>query len=237
MDIDLNPYQVLGVPENATDQEVRSAYLELVKKYHPDRYRDNPLANLATEKLKEINEAYDTITKQRSENTASGGYNANYNNSGYNNSDYSAGYNNSGYNGGYSSGQSYGYSSELERVRRLLNANAVSEARAVLESVPTHNAEWNYLYGIALFRCGEYASARNYLNIAAQMDPSNAEYRNAANTTAAQGGRSYHTYGTERGSDGSGCCSGMSSACNCCSTLWCLDSCCECFGGDCCSCM
>lgn len=58
-----NPYEVLGVRENATEEEVRSAYRALVKKYHPDSYSNNPLADLAAEKLKEINEAYDTIEK------------------------------------------------------------------------------------------------------------------------------------------------------------------------------
>ena len=38
----MNPYEILGVPENATDEQVKEAYKELVKKYHPDRYQDNP---------------------------------------------------------------------------------------------------------------------------------------------------------------------------------------------------
>jgi molecular chaperone DnaJ len=54
----MNPYKVLGVSENASQEEIRAAYLELVKKYHPDKYTDNPLKELAGEKLKEINQAY-----------------------------------------------------------------------------------------------------------------------------------------------------------------------------------
>ena len=61
----MDPYKVLGVSENATPEEIRAAYLALVKKYHPDRYKDNPLKELANEKLKEINEAYDIIQKLR----------------------------------------------------------------------------------------------------------------------------------------------------------------------------
>ena len=64
-----DPYTVLGVGQDATDDEVKKAYRELARKYHPDNYANNPLADLAEEKMKEINEAYDTITKMRS-----GGY-------------------------------------------------------------------------------------------------------------------------------------------------------------------
>lgn len=54
-----DPYQVLGVPSTATDEEVKKAYRNLAKKYHPDNYHDDPLADLAQEKMKEINEAYE----------------------------------------------------------------------------------------------------------------------------------------------------------------------------------
>ena len=54
-----NPYKVLGVNEGATNEEIRAAYLSLVKKYHPDKYTDPDMKQLANEKLKEINEAYD----------------------------------------------------------------------------------------------------------------------------------------------------------------------------------
>ena len=51
-----NPYKVLGVNENATQEEIRAAYLQLVKKYHPDRYTDPDLKAVANEKLVEINQ-------------------------------------------------------------------------------------------------------------------------------------------------------------------------------------
>lgn len=63
-----DPYEVLGVPSNASDDEVKRAYRELSRKYHPDSYVDNPLAGLAEEKFKEVQEAYQQIMNQRSGN-------------------------------------------------------------------------------------------------------------------------------------------------------------------------
>ena len=60
-----DPYSVLGVNKNATDEEIKNAYRELARKYHPDNYQDNPLSELASEKMKEINEAYDAIINSR----------------------------------------------------------------------------------------------------------------------------------------------------------------------------
>ena len=68
-----DPYKVLGVSPNATDEQVKSAYRELAKKYHPDNYANNPLADLAQEKMQEINQAYDTIMAQRKRG-GGGGY-------------------------------------------------------------------------------------------------------------------------------------------------------------------
>ena len=70
-----DPYAVLGVSPNASDDEVKKAYRDLARKYHPDNYHDNPLADLAQEKMKQINEAYDQIQKMRSGGAgAQGGY-------------------------------------------------------------------------------------------------------------------------------------------------------------------
>ena len=83
-----NPYEVLGIKETATPDEIKKAYRELVKQYHPDRYENNPLKDLAEEKLREINEAYDTLTKKG--NTGSNGYG----NSSSSTSSYNTGYSN-----------------------------------------------------------------------------------------------------------------------------------------------
>lgn len=60
-----DPYAVLGISPQATDAEVKAAYREMARKYHPDNYSDNPLSELAQEKMQEINEAYDAIVRMR----------------------------------------------------------------------------------------------------------------------------------------------------------------------------
>ena len=138
----MNPYKVLGVSENATQDEIRKAYLALVKKYHPDRYSDGPMKDMANEKLKEINQAYELLTKKKESSGYGGG-------SGY------GGYSSYGQNtwsqGGYWQNQgSYSgdYAQEFSRVRSYFAQNNLNAAQSVLDNIPLHNAEWHYLYGI-----------------------------------------------------------------------------------------
>ena len=66
-----DPYKILGVSPDASDEEIKKAYRELAKKYHPDNYINNPLKDLADEKMKEINEAWDQIENERRNRTSS----------------------------------------------------------------------------------------------------------------------------------------------------------------------
>ena len=128
-----DPYQTLGVSESASDDEVKRAYRELARKYHPDNYHDNPLADLAQEKMKEINAAYEEINKRRSGGGAAahtGGYGSHSQQSSY--TQYSYGYG-SRANQQYKSESSSG-SSVLQQVRMALNSGNISRAEALLSN-------------------------------------------------------------------------------------------------------
>ena len=151
-----DPYKVLGVSPSATDEEVKDAYRKLAKKYHPDQYADSPLKDLADEKMKEINEAYDAITAQRK---AGGGQ---------------------GYNGAYNN-VGAGGSSGFNDVRSLIMSGRIADAEQILNGVPPErrNAEWYFLKGSVLYRRGWLEEAKDHFSRACQMDPGNPEYRQA----------------------------------------------------------
>ena len=152
-----DPYSVLGVSSNASDDEIKKAYRDLARKYHPDNYQDNPLADLAEEKMKEINEAYDTITKLR----AGGSYQQTTYNTGH------------GQQSGYSSNPTYA------RVRSLINAGDLGAAERLLFEVPQKNGEWYFLSGSIAYRKGWLDEAMQNYTLAVQMEPNNMEYRQA----------------------------------------------------------
>lgn len=203
-----NPYQVLGVSPNASNDEIKKAYRELSRKYHPDSYADNPLAGLAEEKFKEVQEAYEQIMKERE-----GGYN--YGWSGERNDD----------------------SQELTAVYNYLNARRFNEALNALNSVQQRTARWYFYSAIANAGVGNNIVAADHAAQAVNMDPYNAEYQNLLNQLEWQSRRyqdnrqSNTGYGRGYGNDNSSCGTG-----NICCDLWCADTLCECMGGDLCSC-
>ena len=156
-----DPYQVLGIPSTATDEEVKKAYRNLARKYHPDNYHDNPLEDLAQERMKEINAAYETIRNQRKA-AQSGGQSY------------------GGYTGGYSQGYNAGaYGGVWQRVRLAISQGNLNLAEELLNAQTDHNGEWNFLKGAVCYKRGWMDEALRYYRTAVQMDPGNAEYRQA----------------------------------------------------------
>lgn len=191
----MNPYEVLGIKPGASEQEIKSAYRQLVKQYHPDQYHDNPLQELAKNKLAEINAAYDMLTKNGNTNS-------------YNNN---------------SSTNSSNQSNDYAQVRSYINNRNFRAAEEILNRSNNRTAEWYYLTGLIQMNKGWYDSALNNIRTACNMDPNNFEYRNALNQFQSRSQSYSNPYRQT---------SSSMSPCECCINLWCLDSLCECFGGD-----
>ena len=149
-----DPFEVLNISRTASESEIREAYRELARKYHPDNYQNNPLADLAQEKMAEINEAYDTIMQQRGRGV-------------------------SGASGGRTGGM-YGEIRELIAQDRTDEAQRILEQI----SPGLRSAEWHFLMGTLLHRRGWLADARMHYQEALRRDPSNPEYQSAAETSA-----------------------------------------------------
>ncbi|MDT8718711.1 DnaJ domain-containing protein [Clostridium sp. 19966] len=198
-----NPYEILGVKEGASKEEIKKAYRELAKKYHPDQYDSNPLKDLAEEKMRELNEAYEYLMKNASEGSSYYQRQESYSdNSSYNNS-----------NG-------YGYGN----IRNDIQRGNYRNAETALNSMTNKDAEWYYLMGLLHMKKGWYDSARNYISTATNMNPANPEYRNALDNISRRNGNYRDNFYGRRGNN--------DEMCDFCVKLWCADSLCECMGGD-----
>ena len=204
----MDPYKVLGVTPQTSDDDVKRAYRELARKYHPDNYINNPLADLAEARMKEINEAYDMIMNERAGKTA----------------------------GGASGGQQYGRSQYggqqrtytganaalYSQVRQAINQGNLGMAEQMLQRANGRDAEWFYLMGTVYYRKGWYDEAARAYTQACQMDPSNMEYRTALNNLNMSGG-----YGGYRPMQESNMCDFcvQLAICNCCMNACCNAGC------------
>ena len=204
-----DPYEVLGVSPDAGDDEIKRAYRELARKYHPDNYQNNPLADLAEEKMKEINQAYDSITRSRSGGgSAYGGGSAAQGGYGY-------GYGGSAYQQ-QSQRQSTG-NQVFAQARQAIYNNDLDGAEQLLQGT-SRNGEWYFLMGSIAYRRGWLDEARQNYQIAVQMEPGNMEYRQAFNMMQ-RGGYGYRP----ENMGGSDC-----DALDCCTAMMCMN--CMCGG-------
>lgn len=206
-----NPYDVLGVSQNASDEQIREAYRLLARRLSDEQENGNAVK--LDERMRELDWAYDNIIMTRNTN----------------------------YNGGqtyqkqpfqqqqqYSGQSTYNSSvSEFDDIREKIRAGRFDDAEILLDGYPEYNrnAEWHFLKGNIQYRKGWLEEASGNYAAACNMDPGNREYKAAYENmnNSSSGG-----YRTERSrSSGSSC-----SACDMCSGLICADCCCECMGGD-----
>ncbi|MBQ8305273.1 MAG: J domain-containing protein [Blautia sp.] len=162
-----DPYRVLGVGRDASDEDIKKAYRKLSRRYHPDANINNPDKEAAEEKFKEIQQAYDQIMKERS-------------GEGYTQSSY-GGYGSYGGFGGYGSSAGGGYQDE-ESLRRQAAANYIQngmfrEALNVLNELQSRNGQWYYLSSMAHMGAGNNVTALQHIRQACDLEPSNVQYR------------------------------------------------------------
>lgn len=228
-----DPYSILGVSRDASDREIKRAYRNMSRKYHPDSYASSPAAEAeaAAEKFKQIQEAYNQIVNERS-GRSSGGYGGAY--------------------GGYGGSQSYSEEDQhLMAAVNYIRARRYNEAINVLNGIGNRSGWWYYLSSVANMGLGNNVVAQDYAKKAVELEPDNMEFRQYYQQLQNGGGFSsfggygspfgggygggyggYGGYGSYGGGSYNSCGTG-----NLCCDLWCADTLCECMGGDLCSCM
>ena len=168
-----DPYKVLGVDRNATDEEIKQAYRRLAKKYHPDL---NPGDQEAARKMQEVNAAYDQIKNpEKYQQQQSSGY-GNYGGYGY-----------GGYQGSYQNQTGDQYQQAAEQYIRF---GRYREALNVLQNVAQRNARWYYLSALANDGVGNQVTALEHIRRAVSMEPDNAQYLHTLNEIE-NGGAAY----------------------------------------------
>ena len=157
----IDPYSILGVDRNASDDEIKKAYRKLSRKYHPDANINNPNKEQAEEKFKQVQQAYEQIMREKEQGSGYGG----------------------GF-GGFSgfSGQTENSYQDEEAIRRQAAANYIQsghyrEAMNVLQSLEQRNGKWYYLSSMANMGLGNNVNALNDIREAVRQEPDNAQYR------------------------------------------------------------
>lgn len=226
-----DPYEVLGISRDASTDEIKKAYRQLSRRYHPDANVNNPDQAAAEEKFKEIQQAYKQVMYEKEHGTSS-----QYGNSGYGGSSYGSGsqeqdpFGFDGFGGFGPFGFGYGYGRpqtpkyenvEQQAAANYINSRHYQEAMNVLERMEQRGAVWYYLHAQANAGLGNNVGALADAQKAAEMEPDNLLYRQLYQSLS-QGGSWYRSTGEGYGYEPCSCGSTLANCCLCCT----LSSCC-----------
>lgn len=198
-----DPYQVLGISRSATSDEIKKAYRNLSRKYHPDANINNPNKAQAEERFKEIQQAYKQIMAERE----NGGYGGDTAGSGYAGG-FNTGYSYTRQGSGNSSYQSDEYSMHLKAAENYINSRYYNEALNVLAQMNERNGQWYYLSAVANAGLGNNILALEHAKQAVLLEPQNQRFAQLVYQLES-GGIWYQgmqgPYGTPAGSGSSVC--------------------------------
>lgn len=213
-----DPYGVLGVSRNASMDEIKKAYRNLSRKYHPDANINNPNKAQAEEKFKQVQQAYQQIVYEKEH--GEGTYDRQSSSSGYGQGSYGGGY------GGYGSpfedffrqyqqrqSAPFGDDVELQAALNYINAGHYAEAMTALNNSSNRSAAWYYLHAMANAGLGNNINAKEDAKKACEMEPGNSRYQQLLRQL--ESGNAW--YGQRQsGYDMSGCGRGSSALCPIC---------------------
>lgn len=207
----MNPYKVLGLTEDAGEEEIKAAYRALAQKYNPEHYEAGPLREEAEARMTELNEAFDALMGAIRTGAPVRGA-----------------------SGGEEPDAGASANGRYRAIRQLIHSGAVEQALAELNAIQGggNDAEWNFLVGSAYYYKGWVADALRYFQAACRLAPGNREYEAALhNLQNSAGGAmpgSPYANGGNAGAQAVGC-----SCCDMCTAMMCMDMCCSCGRGGC----
>lgn len=153
MTYNFNAYEIMGLPTNATREEVEARYKELSAKYQRDRFLPGEEGEEAAEKMQQLEIAYRDILDGFTQYGDNGSY---------------------GYSG---DSDFYGKEEDFHDVQELIRDNKLNEAQARLDARTVRNAEWHYVQSIVFYKRSWYLESKKQLELACQMEPENERYK------------------------------------------------------------